>query len=155
MSSENAIFESTRNALKKAQEYSVQLDPKTNPDVQSDEFIGTTSEELVRLRNELNSALLNTNPIEQKRLVEGIQERAMTIRNRLAEISLSDAFQRHIEANKRLVSNIENIHSAIKVINTEQIPTIIQQLDPQKNGGITSATFGEKLKPNLPKYGGI
>ena len=65
---------------------------------------------------------------------------------------MSDAFQRHIEANKRLVSNIENIHSAIKVINTEQIPTIIQQLDPQKNGGITSATFGEKLKPALTLY---
>lgn len=152
MSSENAIFESTRNALKKAQEYSVQLDPKNNPDVQSDEFIGTTSEELVKLRNELNSALLSTDPAEQKRLVEGIQERAMTIRNRLAEISLSDAFQKHIEANKKLVSDIETIHGTIKTIKTEQIPTIIQRLDPQKNGGITSATFGDKLKPALTLY---
>ncbi len=42
MSPENTIFESVRSALKKAQEYSIKLDPKTNPDVQSDEFIGTT-----------------------------------------------------------------------------------------------------------------
>ncbi len=95
---------------------------------------------------------MNTNSSEQERLVRDLQKRAMGIRDRLAEISLSDAFQRHVEKNRKLISDIESIHSAIKSLNTERIPAILEGLDPAKNGGITSNTFGEKLKPAISLY---
>jgi hypothetical protein len=97
----------------------------------------------------LNEALINSNPTEQKRLAEDVQKRAIEIRDRLAEISISDAFRAHTEANKKLISEITEIHNTIKVFKGERIPAIIENLDPQRNGGITSEAFGEKLKPAI------